>query len=93
MKEIIKVQVQFMKEGTTAIVYSPALEISGYGKTIEEAQLDFHNAVNIFIEETTASGTLDRALETLGWKRIDHHWQPQIEIISSGKTEEIAIPA
>ena len=93
MQEIIRVQVQYMKEGDTAIVYSPALEISGYGKTITEAQTDFHNAVKIFIEETTASGTLEKAFETLGWKRIDHHWQPQVEILSSGKTEEIAIPA
>ena len=93
MKEIIRVQIQLMKEGDTAIVYSPALEISVYGKSMAEAQTDFHNAVNIFIEETASHGTLERALETLGWKRIDHHWQPQIEILGSGKTEEIAIPA
>ena len=93
MQEIIKVQVHFMKEGNTAIVYSPALEISGYGKTLEEAQADFHHAVNIFVEETTANGTLEKAFQTLGWKRIDHHWQPQVEILSSGKTEEIEIPA
>ena len=88
MKEIIRVQVQLMKEGDTAIFYSPALEISGYGKTIEEAQADFHNAVKIFVEETTASGTLERALESLGWKRVDHHWQPQIEILSSGRPKK-----
>jgi len=93
MRQIIRVQVQFMREGDTAIVYSPALEISGYGKTLEEAQTDFHHAVKIFMEETAANGTLEKALETLGWKRIDHQWQPQIEILSGGKTEEIALPA
>jgi len=81
-----------MKEADTAVVYSPALEISGYGKTHKEAEDDFHNAVKIFIEETTAKGTLEKALQTLGWKRIDHHWQPQVEILSS-RTEEISIPA
>ena len=78
MQQIITVQIQYMKEGDTAVVYSPALEISGYGKTLPEAQVDFHIAVKIFIEETTASGTLDKALQALGWKRIDHRWQPQI---------------
>ncbi len=92
MQEIIKIQVQYMKEGDTAVAYSPALEISGYGKTLEEALDDFHHAIKIFIEETTANGTLEKALQALGWKRIDHHWQPQVEILSS-RTEEIAIPA
>lgn len=91
MNQTIKVQVQYMKEGDTAVVYSPALEISGYGKSLQEAQEDFHHAVNIFIEETTAHGTLEKALQALGWRLIDHHWQPQVEILSS-KTEEIAIP-
>ena len=93
MAEIIKVQVQLMKEGDTAIVYSPALEITGYGRSLEEAQRDFHNAVTIFMEETKSNGSLERALETLGWKRIDHHWKPQVEILSGVRTEEIAIPA
>ena len=81
-----------MKEDDVAVVYSPSLEISGYGKTLLEAEEDFRRAVKIFIEETTANHTFEKALQALGWKRIDHHWQPQVEIISS-KTENIAIPA
>ena len=93
MQQMLKVQIQLMKEGDIAIVYSPALEISGYGKSIQEAETDFHNAVKIFMEETASKGSLEQALEALGWKRVDHHWQPQVEILSLGKTEEIAIPA
>ena len=81
-----------MKEGETAVVYSPALEISGYGKTLPEAEKDFHQAVKIFLEETKANHSLEKALQMLGWKRIDHHWQPQVEILSN-RTENIAIPA
>lgn len=88
----MRVQVQYMKEGEMAVVYSPSLELSGYGKTWLEAEEDFRRSVKIFIEETTANHTFEKALLTLGWKRVDHHWQPQVEIISN-KTENIAIPA
>ena len=81
-----------MKEGDTAVVYSPALEICGYGKTVEDAQKDFHNAVKIFFEETKAHGVFENALEQLGWKKINQHWRPGVEILSH-RTEEIVLPA
>ena len=92
MPEVIRLQVIFMKEGETAIVHSPALDLSGYGHNLEDANKDFHSAVTIFLDECKKNGTLDEAFTTLGWKQIDHHWQPQIEVISSGKVEEFSLP-
>ena len=77
-----------MKEGETAIVYSPALDLSGYGHNLDEANKDFHNAVTIFLDECKNHGTLAEAFSNLGWKEINHHWQPQIEVLSGSAVEE-----
>jgi len=94
---MVKIQIQLMKEGDTVIVYSPALDLSGYGKTAEEAKKDFDAALKIFIEEATAHGTLEKALEELGWKKVVIHnkpqWQPRIELLSNVIEEEIQLPA
>ena len=93
---IVKIQIQLMKEGETVVVHSPALDLCGYGKTAEEAKKDFDNALKIFVEETTLHGTLDKALEELGWKKelIDDipQWRPQIELLSNVIEEEIQLP-
>lgn len=92
-QEIIKLQVIFLKEGETAVVYSPALDLSGYGHSLEDAQKDFHNAVTIFLDECKNNGTLDDAFTALGWKHIDSQWQPQIEVLSGSSVEEFSVPA
>ena len=96
-KFMVKIQIQLMKEGETVVVYSPALDLCGYGQTAEEAKKDFDNALKIFIEETTRHGTLEKALEELGWKKewVDDapHWKPQVELLSNVIEEEIQLPA
>ncbi len=54
-------------EDEIIIVYSPALDLSGYGKTIEEAQQSFTNAMEEFFRYTTNKKTLDKVLKDLGW--------------------------
>ena len=82
-----------MKEAETAVVYSPALDLSGYGRSLPDAQKDFHNAVNIFLDECKHNGTLDQALSDLGWRQVDHHWQPRMEVLSGSSVEEFKVPA
>ena len=82
-----------MKEGETAIVYSPALDLSGYGHNLDDAQNDFHKAVTIFLDECNNNGTLEEAFTSLGWKHIDSHWEPQIEVLSPSTVEEFKVPA
>lgn len=93
---MVTIQIQLMKEGETVIVYSPALDLCGYGETAEEAKKDFDNAFKIFIDETTRHGTLEKALEELGWKKvlIDNkpRWQPQIELLSNLIEDKIQLP-
>ena len=85
-----------MKEEDTVVVYSPALDLCGYGATAEEAKKDFDHALRIFVEETTAHGTLEKALEELGWKKVlianKPQWRPPIELLSNVIEEEIQLP-
>jgi hypothetical protein len=56
---------------------------------------DFEAAVKIFFEEVMAHGTLEAALEQLGWKKVTlptrQYWEPQTELISSS-LEEMTLP-
>ena len=42
------------------VAYCPALEVSSYGDTEEEARAAFEDALAIFIKDTTERGTLDQ---------------------------------
>lgn len=94
---MVKIQIQLMKEGEMVVVYSPALDLCGYGKTVDEATRDFDVAFKIFVEETTQHGTLGKALEELGWKKVvvgnKSQWRPGIELISNVIEKEVSLPA
>jgi len=58
--------VEFEEENVT-IVYSPALDLSGYGYSQEEAKQSFTEALNEFFRYTNNKNTLDKVLKDLGW--------------------------
>lgn len=58
------------QEGDSAIIYSPALDLSGYGDNEEEAREAFAIALDEFIRYTLNKKTLKTELENLGWKII-----------------------
>lgn len=58
--------VEFEEENVT-IVYSPALDLSGYGYSQEEAKQSFSEALNEFFRYTNNKNTLDKVLKSLGW--------------------------
>ena len=96
MEIMFKLQLQLMKEGETAVIYCPALDLCGYGHTPEEAKKDFDTALKIFLDETAAHQTLEKALEELGWKKImvnnQLRWTPQIEVLNSNIEQEVRLP-
>ena len=74
-----KLPVIFLKEDETIIAYTPALDLSSCGRTIEEAKANFEQAVKIFFRECTKRGTLENVLLSLGWKKTaarPQTWQP-----------------
>lgn len=75
-----KISVNFLKEGEKFIAYSPVLDLSTCGDTLEQAKKRFKEATGIFFEETAKKGTLENALLNLGWQRVQKVWQPPVFI-------------
>jgi hypothetical protein len=71
----VKLAVILFQEAGQYVSYCPALELSSYGDDEQEAKEAFEDALNIFIEETTRKGTLERELLKLGW-RLQQHPKP-----------------
>jgi len=55
------------KEEDVIIIYSPALDLSGYGYTEVEAKNSFSEALHEFFRYTNNKNTLDKVLKKLGW--------------------------
>lgn len=90
MKLTAKLPVSIFKEGKLFVAYTPALDLSTSGKTYEEVKKRFDEAVAIFFEYTTKSGTLGGVLTDLGWHKIKNQWAPPA--IVSQSIEEVRIP-
>ena len=58
--------VEFEEDNVT-IIYSPALDLSGYGYTQSEAKQSFEEALHEFFRYTNNKKTLDKVLKELGW--------------------------
>lgn len=59
--------VQFKDTGNY-VIYAPALEIYGYGKTVQEAKDSFVTCLEEFVDYTISKGTVTSELKRLGWK-------------------------
>ncbi len=55
------------KDENSVVVYSPALDLCGYGTDEQEAKLSFNIVLEEFIKYTTNKNTLISELEKLGW--------------------------
>ena len=60
--------VQFKDSTGFQVIYAPALEIYGYGKTVVEAKKSFETCLEEFVDYTIAKNTLTKELKRLGWK-------------------------
>lgn len=58
---------QFDEDGTK-IFYSPAFDLSGYGKDLQEAKHSFEETLSEFLDYTIKKKTFVRELNRLGWK-------------------------
>ncbi len=59
--------ISYIEDGCR-IIYCPALELSGYGKTKAAAEESFMITLHEFLDFTLEHGTLTKAMEELGWK-------------------------
>ncbi|WP_354360124.1 hypothetical protein [Pedobacter sp. UYP30] len=58
--------IEFVEDDVN-IVYSPALDLSGYGKTEDEAKSSFAIVIEEFFRYTIDKNTFDKVLKDLGW--------------------------
>jgi len=64
----MSIPVSILREGKYFVAYTPALDISTYGETLEITQKSIHEAVEIFLDEMLERGTLIEELKYLGWE-------------------------
>jgi len=69
----VSVPLILFNEDDNQIVYCPALEVTGYGKTEEEAKESFETSLSMFFEYTMHKKTIDSELTKLGWKFHGKH--------------------
>jgi predicted RNase H-like HicB family nuclease len=72
----VSVPVFLIEEDAQWVAWCPALEVSSYGDTEEEAKQAFEDAVEIFIEETAQRGTLEKELLRMGWTLASADYYP-----------------
>ncbi len=76
------------KEDGNYIAYSPALDLSGYGKTEEEARKSFNVVLNEYFDYCISEGTLCKDLEAHGWSFKKHEVEtPKISVLISRNQE------
>lgn len=63
----ISVSLYIWDEDGITFVYSPALDITGYGNTEEEAKKSFRITLDEFVNYTHKKKTIFDELESLGW--------------------------
>ncbi|MBS1559814.1 MAG: hypothetical protein JST69_13925 [Bacteroidetes bacterium] len=56
------------EEGGNTMIYSPAFDLTGYGKDILEAKQSFEETLDEFLDYTIKKKTFVKELNRLGWK-------------------------
>lgn len=68
------------QEGDAYVAYSPKLDVSSCGKTVDDAKNNLKTAVRLFLEESSKMGTLEDILDEAGYesKGADHWMAPRM---------------
>ncbi len=86
----LNLPVSFLRESDQFVAYTPALDLSTSGSTLEEAKNNFAEAVEIFFDEIISMGTFEDVLLDLGWKKQNEDFIPPV-VISQGM-ESVKVP-
>ncbi len=64
---IVSLDIISYLEGGCRIIYCPALELSGYGRTKSAAEESFKITLSEFLDYALEKGTLPEVMRGLGW--------------------------
>ncbi|MEI7637244.1 MAG: hypothetical protein WCJ37_08050 [Syntrophus sp. (in: bacteria)] len=59
------------QEGKTYVSYSPKLDVSSCGGTVEDARNNLKTAIRLFLEEAEKMGTLEDILSESGYEKAE----------------------
>lgn len=82
----VSLSVSILKQGDCFIAYTPALDISTYGRSLEEAKKNFQELVDVFFAEFDDERSLANVLESLGWTKQKAAWTPPVEVEHTHKS-------
>jgi predicted RNase H-like HicB family nuclease len=77
MTHNVVVRAEFFREGELFVGLAPELNVSSFGETLEEAKGSLREAVDSFLEECAAMGTLEEVLEEAGFGQKQGIWLPR----------------
>ncbi|HEX9828118.1 MAG TPA: hypothetical protein VGA80_16075 [Flavobacteriaceae bacterium] len=60
--------IHFKDEGNIHFIYSPHLDLTGYGQDLEDAKKSFEIVFEDFVDYTLKKKTLGKVLSNLGWE-------------------------
>ena len=60
--------IHFKDENKVNFIYSPHLDLTGYGNNISEAKTSFEIVFDDFLDYTIKKNTIGKVLEKLGWQ-------------------------
>ena len=92
----VAVPVNIFKEGDRFVAYCPVLDLSTSGRTFEQVQKRFQEALHMFIEDLVEQDTLDEVLRSHGWHKVSKprpHWAPPKLVSSSAQEASIPVGA
>lgn len=83
--------VTILREDEQFVAYTPALDLSTSGATLEQSQSRLAEAVAVFFEECHNRGTLEAVLADLGWSK--HHNQLTPPVVVGQNLQTFKVPA
>ena len=83
----ITLEVKVFKEGEVYVALCPELNVSSFGDDIESAKRSLREALEAFLGECEALGTLEEVLEEAGFIKEKDIWVPEEPVIE----EKIAL--
>ncbi len=77
----VSIRIEIFQDGDFYVALSPELNVSSFGKTVEEAKTSIKEAIEIFIEECQETGTLPEILEDSGFIEVNDSWEPKRRLL------------
>lgn len=75
MKPQIQFTTEIWKEGNAFVAWTPELDVSSLGNSVDEARHHLREAVSLFVEEAEKMGTLQDILDEAGYARMEEGWR------------------